>query len=152
MLATHPTHNVRLNVAAQADIVWWHLFIEHWNGISLLWNSRKQSPDTTVFTDASGSWGCGICWGSHWLQLQWPSHLQDLSITVKELIPVVLAAAIFGPQWSGKVVQFKIDNAAVVQVIEATYAQMPISCTCLIYLCFMLPFIISGSQHLISLG
>ena len=36
---------------------------------------------------------------------------------------MVLAAAIFGPQWSGKVVQFKIDNAAVVQVIEATYAQ-----------------------------
>ena len=35
----------------------------------------------------------------------------------------MLAAAIFGPQWSGKVVQFKIDNAAVVQVIEATYAQ-----------------------------
>ena len=119
----HPTHNVRLNVAARADIVWWHLFIEHWNGISLLWNSRKQFPDTTVFTDASGSWGCGVCWGSHWLQLQWPSRLQDLSITVKELIPVVLAAAIFGPQWSGKVVQFKIDNAAVVQVIEATYAQ-----------------------------
>ena len=36
---------------------------------------------------------------------------------------MVLAAAIFGPQWSGKVVQFKIDNAAAVQVIEATYAQ-----------------------------
>ena len=34
---------------------------------------------------------------------------------------MVLAAAIFGPQWSGKVVQFKSDNAAVVQVIEATY-------------------------------
>ena len=37
---------------------------------------------------------------------------------------MVLASAIFGPQWSGKVIQFKIDNAAVVQVIEklATYA------------------------------
>ena len=57
------------------------------------------------------------------MQLQWPSCLQDLSITVKGLIPVVLAATIFGPQWSGKVVQLKIDNAAVVQVIEATYAQ-----------------------------
>ena len=52
----HTIHNVRLNVAAWADIVRWHLFLEHWNGISLLWNSRKQSPYTTVFTDASGSW------------------------------------------------------------------------------------------------
>ena len=29
----------------------------------------------------------------------------------------------FGPQWFGKVVQFKVDNATVVQVIEATYSQ-----------------------------
>ena len=119
----HPTHNIRLNVAARADLVWWHLFVEHWNGISLLWNSRKLSPDITVSTDASGSWGCGVCWGTHWLQLKWPSRIKDLPIAVKELIPVVLAAAIFGPQWSGKVIQFKIDNAAVVQVIEATYAK-----------------------------
>ena len=36
---------------------------------------------------------------------------------------MVLASAIFSPQWSGKVIQFKIDNAAVIQVIEATCAQ-----------------------------
>lgn len=36
---------------------------------------------------------------------------------------MVLASDIFGPQWSGKVIQLKIDNAAVVQVIEATCAQ-----------------------------
>ena len=49
------------------------------------------------------------------------AHLH--SIIVKELIPVMLASAIFGPQSSCKVMQFKIDNAAVIQVIEATYAQ-----------------------------
>ena len=27
----------------------------------------------------------------------------------------------FGPEWVGKVVQFKVDNAPFVQVIEATY-------------------------------
>ena len=95
----------------------------HWNGISLLWNSRKQDPDIIVLSDASGSWGCGVCWGAQWLQLQWSPHLKDLSIAVKELIPVVLAAAMFGPQWSRKVIQFEVDNIAVVQVIEATYAQ-----------------------------
>ena len=41
----HPTHNVRLNVAAQADIVWWHLFIEHWNGI-LSYGIPGNSPQT----------------------------------------------------------------------------------------------------------
>ena len=36
-----------------------------------------------------------------------------LSIAVKELIPVVLAAAVFGPQWAEKIVQFVVDNAVV---------------------------------------
>ena len=44
-----------------------------------------------------------------------------LSIAVKELIPVVLAAALFGPCWAGKVVQFAVDNKAVVEVINATF-------------------------------
>ena len=43
-------------------------------------------------------------------------------IAVKELSAVVTAAAIYGNQWSGKFVQFKVDNIAVVhnQVIQAT--------------------------------
>ena len=40
---------------------------------------------------------------------------------MKELIPVVLAAALFGHQWVGKVVQFVVDNKAVVDVLNATF-------------------------------
>ena len=39
---------------------------------------------------------------------------------MKELIPVVLVATEFVPQWAGKIVQFMVDNAAVVDVINAT--------------------------------
>ena len=46
-----------------------------------------------------------------------------VSIAVKELIPVVLAAATFGNHWSGKVVEFIVDNEAVVEVIKATYSK-----------------------------
>ena len=48
-------------------------------------------------------------------------RLCHLSIAVKELIPVVLAAALFGHQWAGKVVQFVVDNKAVVDVLNATF-------------------------------
>ena len=60
---------------------------------------------------------------------------------------MVLASAIFSPQWSGKVIQFKIDNAAVILVIEATRAQN----AHLMYLLrlFLPPTMIYGSQHLI---
>ena len=42
-------------------------------------------------------------------------------LPVKELIAVVLVAALFGRCWAGKVVQFVVDNKAVVDVINATF-------------------------------
>ena len=50
---------IRLNKEAQSDIVWWHCFIVHWNGISMMPNDRKDNPDCVLTSDASGSWGCG---------------------------------------------------------------------------------------------
>ena len=76
-----------------------------------------------IYSYASGSWGCGAYQGHQWLQLEWTPRLQHLSIAIKELIPVVLAAATFGHQWAGKVFQFVVDNAAVVEAIKSTYTR-----------------------------
>lgn len=122
-VGSFPSHQIRLNLAARADIVWWHTFMERWNGLSLLWSVGIHSPDITVFSDASGSWGCGAFYSSHWFHMQWPPHAQEFSIAVKELFPVVIAAALYGKLWSGCLVQFTVDNAAVVQVLQATYSR-----------------------------
>ena len=58
-------------------------------------------------SDASGSVGCGAFTTPFWLQLKWAevslgrlgSSKED-SITFKELLPVVLAVAVWGP-WYG---------------------------------------------------
>ena len=76
-----------------------------------------------MFTDASGTWGCGAFLDPMWFHLKWSDRLQPLSVAVKEMVPVVLVAAKFGHQWAGKVVQFVIDNMAVVEVIKATYSK-----------------------------
>ena len=34
---------------------------------------------------------------------------------------MALAVALFGPQWADKVVQFVVDNKAVVDVLNATF-------------------------------
>ena len=44
---------------------------------------------------------------------------------VKELVPVVIACAILGSQWSGQHVQFHIDNLAVVEVIKKVSSREP---------------------------
>ena len=84
---------IRLNKEARSDIMWWHCFIAHWNGLSMMLDDRKVNPDIVLTSDASGRWGCGAFWNTSWFQLEWSEALSSLHITNKELIPIVLAAA-----------------------------------------------------------
>jgi len=120
-VGSFPNHLVRLSRGAQADILWWFYFVKQWNGVSLLWDLGLLREDIQVFSDASGSWGCAAFQDPYWLQQKWTPGLCKLTIAIKELIPVVLAAAVFGPNWSGMIVQFVVDNAAVVDALKATY-------------------------------
>ena len=120
-VGSFPHHQIRLNIAARADIIWWHTFVDSWNGLSLLWSVGLSSPNIMVVSDASGSWGCGAYYSSFWFSMKWPAQAQEFSIAIKELFPVVIAAAIYGKYWSGQLVQFSVDNAAVVHVLQASY-------------------------------
>ena len=114
-------HHVRLNHSFRRDLEWWHLFLESWNGISLLWNS--EHPSLVVTSDASGRWGCGAFCNTHWFQLKWPESLPNYHITVKELIPVVIAAAIWGAKLEYSHVRVRSNNSAVVAIINGGYSR-----------------------------
>ena len=90
-----PSHNVRLNTEARADIVWWQLFVSRWNGVSMIFDPQTATAGRKVVSDASGSWGAGAVCLPNWLLFKWPPELQDTSIQVKELVPVVVAAALY---------------------------------------------------------
>jgi hypothetical protein len=93
--------------------------IGYWNGCSMMdVHTAHQAPDVTIFTDASGSWGCGGAWGNGWLQAQWSETWVAASIAVKELLPIALAVAIWGCEWQHKHVY--CDNMAVVQIVNKT--------------------------------
>ena len=111
-------HFIRLNQDARSDLEWWASFIDSWNGISLLASVSNQQWDSTVTSDASGNWGCGAFWGSAWFQLQWAGLLHEAHIAIKELVPLVLAAALWGRQWKGKTILCRSDNIAVVAAIN----------------------------------
>ena len=94
--------------------------------MSFLPGSIRLSPQSPcVVSDASGSWGCGayLAGRGSWFQLPWPLDWSESSITVKELLPIVVAAAIWGREWSCKVVVFRCDNMAVVQILNAMAAR-----------------------------
>ena len=112
-------HRITLSAQARADIVWCHTFVREWNGIS---NIAPTEPTHLIYSDASGSWGCGAYWLNHWFQIEWESSWH---IAAKELVPIVVAAAIWGRHWRGSRICCYCDNSAVVFAINKGSAQDP---------------------------
>ena len=110
---------VRLNTSARSDIIWWKVFAAQWNGTSMLYNYCRANPQVHVFSDASGSWGGGAYSGNEWCQFQWPADLPECHIAVKEMVPVVVAATLWGASWQGRSVRFHSDNSAVVALLNS---------------------------------
>ena len=72
-----------------------------------------------MFSDASGRWGCGAYCNGHWFQFQWPNSMEACHISSKEMIPIVMAAMVWGGQWEGLSVRFHTDNSAVVALLNS---------------------------------
>ena len=89
----------------------------------------KHPPEVMVTSDASGHWGCGaVCDTSHqWFSVKWGECWTHIHITIKELLPIVVASAIWGKEWTGKQVLFRCDNAAVVAIINSGQSKHPLA-------------------------
>ena len=121
-MVSKPHHFIRLGMEARADITWWQYLLQYWNGVSFF---PPSSPSGHVYSDASGLFGCGALNPNQnsWFQLQWPAAWADAGIAAKELVPVVVAAALWGPLWAGRHICFHSDNEAVVTVIQRRHAK-----------------------------
>ncbi len=113
--------------------MWWSTFLDHWNGyISLLQEYGPLHASYHCTTDASGSFGCGTLWRSQWLQLRWtptygaPSRRRrKIRLTLKELLPVILACTVWGQYWSNSMVLVHCDNTGAVAASNSGYSKAP---------------------------
>ena len=119
------SHFVRLNKEARSDIEWWYQFAGAWNGVSLMNQVNHHKWELEMTSDVSGSWGWAAVFGERWLQLKWPPPCLKYQIMVKELVPIVLATALWGRNWTSKTVMVFCDNAAVVSVIDKGSSKEP---------------------------
>ena len=118
MIPHHLDHYVRLSMDARSDIEWWAQYVESWNGIQMMRAIKGAAPAAVMTSDASGGWGCGAYAGPHWFILKWAGPISECHITVKEMVPIVIAAALWAPSWHGKNVIVQCDNSAVVSIIN----------------------------------
>lgn len=113
-----PHFHIRLGQEARLDLAAWSMFLENYNGTSLLINDQWESSEKLeLFTDASGLGFAGILAGQ-WFQGYWPPSWQEFSIAVKELFPIVLALILWAHVLADKRLLVLCDNEAVVHVIN----------------------------------
>ena len=111
---------IRLSQEFKSDLRWWATFLPGWNGRSMMAGIVRQRAEVTVTSDASGNWGCGAFTDTGaWFQLRWPEAWKDIHITVKELLPIIIGAAVWGRNWRGKSVRWLCDNAAAVAIVNS---------------------------------
>jgi len=117
-------HDVADITSTYEDLRWWFIFLNHWNGKVLL----TFGPATAHFelgiqlsavrSDASSKLGYGILYDNEWCAGSWPHSLDPEAIHVKEATPLVIAASIWGRQWSSLHINFETDNAAVAHAVN----------------------------------
>ena len=146
---TRANHRIRITVEAHRDMSAWLEFLHAFNGqLSFLPTTGMSSDVLHLTTDASGfaygavvgaSYGAvvgasygAVVWASYgavvgasWLQGRFPSSCDSKHISIKELLPIILAVRRWGPVWTNQRVLFLSDNTVVVAVINRQTAKDP---------------------------
>ena len=90
---------VHLSAAFRSDLMWWHVFLTSWNGVSAIPLQNNKTTHVVVYSDAAGSLGCAAWWDKGWIHYNWPTALTHTPITPKETLPMVLACTVWGRMW-----------------------------------------------------
>jgi hypothetical protein len=120
-----PYHRLRISEAVRLDLTVWLTFLDSFNGVSYIPDDIwLDSSNLQLFTDSAGSptMGCGCFFGTEWSFFRWPKawHCDEImkDITFLEMVPVMLALCLWGTQLQHKKVILRIDNEALVVVIN----------------------------------
>jgi hypothetical protein len=120
-----PFYYIRINQESKADAKAWLDFLQNFNGECYLSDKYWLASETLkLYTDSAGnaSFGCGAYLDGNWAQMRWPGSwsnqefMSDLSFL--ELVPVVMALFIWVSEFKNKTLLMKIDNQALVTIIN----------------------------------
>ncbi|XP_044217636.1 uncharacterized protein LOC122989025 [Thunnus albacares] len=113
--------HVTLDSACKMELKMWHQFLSSWNGISFFYDVHvTDANDIQLYTDAAPSVGFGGYYGGRWFSAEWPPDFSSLapSSTIAEMYPIVIAAILWGHEWSKKTIAIHSDNSAVVDILN----------------------------------
>ena len=122
----NPKRPITLDQETRRDLSAWLLFIKHFNGTAMFLHDRWiQSTNLHFYTDSSGAVGFAGVFGNHWFNGAWDESWIDRDISIKEMLPVVIALEVWGHLIRDHCICFHIDNQAVVHIINKQSAKDP---------------------------
>ena len=116
---------VKLEEQTRKDLLWWSRFIRTYNGVTMIMNEDAiplaldqliETPQKVCAGDATPT-GVGAWHSSQYWSRTVPADLLGSPIHILEFWAVIVSSKIWGPSWSGKVIQLFTDNDAVADVI-----------------------------------
>ena len=119
-------HRIRIPISIKRDMNVWRLFLHDWNGRRFFLQEEVLWSDAEFCTDASGALGFGGVFMKEWFYGPWKNRERKWSIEAQELYPIVVAASIWGKQWSSKRILIKCDNAPVVKAVNKGHTKIPL--------------------------
>ena len=111
------SHFLYIDAEARADILWWHSFLQQWNGVQFIPAPPISSQEILLASDASKI-GIGAVFGSAWFSTPLPPHISQLHINILELFAVFAAIRTWGQHWENQHLLFLCDNNCVVHVAK----------------------------------
>ena len=109
--------HIRLTREARRDIDAFLVFLQNFNGVSMLLSDVWLSTDKLrLYTDSAMSAGYAAVYGRRWFNGSWPEDWQGYHITVLELYPIVAAVCVWGHLLANHCVLFMCDNMSVVEI------------------------------------
>ena len=118
-------HPILLNQEFHLDLTWWRDLFHTWDGVSfLVMPDWAPLPNFQVSSDAAGTLGYGVIFHHQWFCGPWSASQLPLS-TVYKLFPIVVAAYLWGAQWSSRWVKFLCNNESVVAVLSSGTSRDP---------------------------
>ena len=109
---------------ARRDMAWWGRYLQHFNGVSIIWMHNNPEVDTVIATDASKRGFGGIA-GQEYFKGRFPGEWHDRNIAELEIRAVVVALKIWGPKLEGQYFWVHVDNEAVATVLNSGAARDP---------------------------
>ena len=87
------------------------------------WSNIDSEPGQPRGSSYFRCMGCGAWHDRQWFQLAWDERTFNWHIAAKELVPIIMAAVLWGQKWKGNRVVARCDNTAVVTVLNSRYAK-----------------------------